>query len=65
MHFPSKVVAAFNDVDNAANKNKDNADDKSDGNRKHLVQSKDQQCERILLSSKLQQTFLFFKLGSF
>ena len=44
MHFTSKAVAVAtnaNDADDAANKDKDNEDDKSDGNRRHLVKSID------------------------
>ena len=68
MHFPSEVVADVNkanDALDAANKNKDHADDKSDDNRKHSVRSKNQQCERNLMSSKLQQTLLLLQLAIF
>ena len=65
MHFPSEVVAAVNKANDAANKNKDHADDKSDGNRQHSVRSKNQQCERNFLSSKLQQTLLLLQLAVF
>ena len=70
MHLTSKTVAIAaannaNEAHDAANKNKDHADDKSDGNRKHSVRSKNQQCERNLLSSKLQQTLLLLQLAVF
>ena len=60
VHFPSEVVAAVNKANDAANKNKDHADDKSDGNRQHSVRSKNQQCERNLLSFKLQEHYFFY-----